>query len=216
MANEKPVEGNPEGSAGAAEQSSSQASEQKGQPLPDDVMAVVNQIVESKLASFKKGIQKGTDKQIHTEINGSIERILELAGEGKNKAQIERELFLDSLAQGREGADAQIAADNGKNGNIPDVHKTIDEVLNLPENDSRVTNLKLLYGNDTAAYLKAGLELAAKLAGQTESTPGEQPIAQGRAPVVPEINPIEKIEDSRTLYRLAAEQMAKEKKPRRR
>lgn len=211
---EKPVEGNPKGSAGAAEQSSSQASEQKGQPLPEYVTVILNRL--DTIEKNQKGVQKGTDKQIKNQINGSIERILELAKEGKDKSQIERELVVDSLLQGRESADPKSATDNGSNGNSHDFSKAIDEIFQLPDNDSRVTNLKLTSGNDFAAYLRGAVTLAAKLAGQTESTPGEQPIAQGRAPVVPEVNPIEKIEDSRTLYRMAAEQMAKETPKRRR
>jgi hypothetical protein len=88
-----------------------------------------------------------------------------------------------------------------------DLTQVVDEVLQLPENDSRVTDLKLKHGNDPKAYLSEGLKLLASLGEQPESTPGEQPVLQGRV-VTKEENPIKDIDDPKTLYRIAAKQMA--------
>lgn len=212
---ETTVEGNPQGSAGGTEQSTSSTSEQKGQPLPAYVETILNRLdgVEKRIS----GVQKGTDKQIRNQVNGSIERILQLAGEGKTKAQIERELWIDSMMQGPESADASPGSDQAGKASSPSATiQVVDEVLQLPANDSRVTDLKLKHGNNPKAYLSEGLKLLASLGEQSESTPGEQPIAQGKSAPIKDDNPIANIDDPKALYRLAAQQMAKRATGRRR
>lgn len=208
----KPDEGKTPASAGGAGQSTPPASEQESQPLPEWAKAILKRLDDTE--KLAKGVQKGTDKQIKNQVNSSIDRILELAGEGKSKAQIERELWIDSLMQGKEGDDDGATSDKSSKSNSPDIVKVIDEVFAFPENDSRVTDLKLKHGNDVAAYLREGLKLAETLGAQDESTPAEQPIPKGGA-VQKDDNPISNINDSKTLYRLAAQKMAKESAGRR-
>lgn len=131
-------------------------------------------------------------------------------------AQIQHDIEFDELKRkvyGDEESTSDSTAGKPESA-ATDFSKDIDKALNLPENDSRVTQLKIDHGNDNVAYVQAAVQLAAQLAGKPESTPGEQPVMQGHTPPKPEVNPIENITDSRTLYRMAAEQMAKA--PRRR
>jgi len=203
---ETPDEGKAQVPAGEQQASPAAASGTEPQPLPAYVTAILNRL--DGVEKLAKGVQKGTDKQINQQVNASIERILELAKEGKTKPQIERELLLDRLMQEKESADPEAVSDkSGKQASSPDIVKVVDEVLQFPENNSRVTDLKLKYGNDPKAYLSEGLKLLAFLGEQPESTPGEQPVLQGRA-VTKEENPIKDIDDPKTLYRMAAKQMA--------
>lgn len=91
-----------------------------------------------------------------------------------------------------------------------DVTQDIDEALHLPANDSRVVDLHLKYGKDPVAYVKEAAKLSALLGGQKESTPAEQPLPVGTAAPAGD-NPIANINDSRTLYRIAAAQIAQGK-----
>lgn len=90
-----------------------------------------------------------------------------------------------------------------------EVERVVDSVLELPANDPRVTKLKETFGNDPAAYLREGLKLYATIsAAQEESTPGEQPPAPRGGAAPRSENPIANIDDPKTLYRMAAKQMA--------
>jgi hypothetical protein len=205
---DEPVEGNLEQSDGeqAAAVKQPAASQKEGQPLPDYVTAILSRL--DALDKQVKGVQKGTDKQIKHEVTSSIDRILELAGSGKSKNEIERELWIDQMMQGQGASDRPAASDKSSTTSGFDM-AVIDEVFGLPANDSRVTDLKVRYANDPKAYMAESLKLAAQLADQREATPAEQPIIQGGVHRQSD-NPIENINDSRTLYRLAAQQMAKQ------
>lgn len=202
----QPDEGKLE-SSGEEGQSTSPTSGEGVQPLPANVAAALKQLTDKieEQARTIRGLQKGTDKQIAHQVDASIERILELAHEGKSKAQIERELWLDEMMQKKEGADAAAAPDKEAKADSPDMTKVVDEALQLPLNDSRVTDLKVKYANDPAGYVREALKLRDSL-GQLEATPGEQPMPQGGT-AKGSGNPIADIDDPKTLYRLAAQQM---------
>lgn len=211
--NENPDEGKAQVSAGGEQPSTASASEKESQPLPEYVAAILNRL--DAMEKIVKGVQKGTDKQIRNQVNGSIERILELAQSGKSKAEIERELWIDSMMQGRSATDAEAVSDKDSKADSGDTVRVIDEVLQLPANDSRVTDLKLKFGNDPKEYLSESLKLLARLGAQEEeSTPAEQPLPSGKA-IQKDENPIKDIDDPKALYRLAAQQIAKETKGRR-
>lgn len=151
-----------------------------------------------------KGVQKGTDKRF-AEMGGSIERVLELAKSGLSKDQIERELLIDEMVRGAKRVEPEPVPDKDGKGGSPDLSRIVDEALQLPANDPRVTDLKAKYGNDPKEYLRQGLLLAASLGGQqTESTPAEQPLPTGGGSPRQDENPIKNIDDPRTLYRMAA------------
>jgi hypothetical protein len=131
-------------------------------------------------------------------------------------AKITRDLEFEDLKErvygNQRSTDQQpgTRADNG----ATDMATVVDEVFGLPDNDPRVTDLKLQYKNDPKGYLSAAIQLAAKISSQKESTPAEQPMQPGGTYRQPD-NPIENITDSKELYRLAAKQMATSQKGRR-
>lgn len=215
LPDKKTVEGKPETPAGEAGQSTPPASGEQAQPLPVDVAAILKRLDEQDRRIA--GVQKGTDKQIRKQVTGSIDRILELAKDGKTKAQIERELWIDAHMQEPESAEPEPVPDKDGKGDSPDASTVIDQVLPLPANDTRVTDLKLKYAKDKNldAYYRGRLELFVKLGAQPEATPAEQPPVQGGAASQKVENPIAEITDTRTLYRMAAEQAAKQQKGRR-
>lgn len=91
-----------------------------------------------------------------------------------------------------------------------EIEKVVDSVLDLPANDPRVTKLKVDFGSDPAAYLRERLKLYATISSaQEESSPGEHPPASGGGAAPKNENPIANIDDPKTLYRMAAQQMAK-------
>jgi hypothetical protein len=172
------TEGNQTPPTGGSEQPTSTPSGAAGQPFPDDVTALKSQI--ANLTKLVNGIQKGTDKQIG-QVRGDIKRILELKEQGLNESQIQRELMLDQIltSQGQ-STPVQPSAGSERTGTGFDVG-SIDSALELPTNDARVTDLKLKYGSDPAAYLREGLKLKGQLS-TTTPTPAEMPLPQGGAP----------------------------------
>jgi hypothetical protein len=132
-------------------------------------------------------------------------------------AQIQRDLEFDDLKRrvyGDESNSEDSETGNQRVAAASDFTRVIDEVLQLPENDSRVTDLKLKHRDNPKEYLSEGLKLLARLGTQEESTPGEQPIPRGGA-VQKDDNPIKDIDDPKALYRLAAQKIAQEAKGRR-
>lgn len=205
MPDEKPVESNPETPSGGQESSTPAPSGGSGQSLPVDIGTVLNRLTE--VEKLVKGVQKGTDKRIAA-MGDSIERVLELAQSGMTREQIERELVIDEIMRERKQADPNPVPDKDGKGISPDLSRIVDEALQLPEDDPRVTDLKAKYGNDPKEYLRKGLELAASLErSQDESTPAEQPIPTGGGAPKQDENPIKDIDDPKTLYRLAAQRI---------
>ena len=172
----QPNEGNLNPAAGEVEQPTPPTSPPAGQPLPDYVVALQSQIAETN--KLIKGLQKGTDKQIG-QVRGDIKRILELKEKGYDETQIQRELWIDSQIEG-ESASSALPAGSGESRAGLDV-QSIDTALELPANDSRVTNLKLLYVNDPFTYLREGVKLKASFNAQPLS-PAEQLPPEGAQP----------------------------------
>lgn len=180
------------------------------QQLPEWAQRILSDLEETK--ALARGVQKGTDKQIRNQVNNSIERVLELAGKGLSKAQIERELWIDSqMAGNSEPVDNSPASDKGEGKeDTKAIFRVVDDLLGLPANDPRVTDLKLKHGSDFEAYKSEALKLYQTLSkGQGESTPGEHPVASGGGAAPKVDNPIKDIDDPRALYKLAAQEMAK-------
>lgn|SRR3990167_7947666 len=177
-----PVEGNPT-EPGEVEETSP-ASDGTSQPLPEYVTAILTKLGEQD--KLIRGLQKGTDKQIgqlKSEYKSEIKRILELKEKGLDEDQIQRELWIDSQMTP--------SAPAGQNSESLDIN-AIDRVLELPNDDPRVTNLKLLYGHDKAKYLEQGLKLKSSLPGAS-ATPGEQPLPSGSPPLRPQPVSVEKL-----------------------
>lgn len=99
------------------------------------------------------------------------------------KAQ--RDLILDDLVNERMGSGTlpKPSAEGtvGRAGNAVEL-QIIDELLELPINDSRVTQLKLAHGNDVNAYKEKAKELKKSLAGGGTPSPAEGLPVQGTSP----------------------------------
>lgn len=126
-----------------------------------------------------RGLQKGTDKQIG-QVRSDVKRILELKDKGLTEEQIQRELSIDELL-GQNKRNAETAPDKGSGSNGFDIG-SIDNLLELPANDARVTDLKLKHGGDPLAYLREGMKLKSQLSQPTPPTPAEMPLPSGKAP----------------------------------
>lgn len=131
--------------------------------------------------------------------------------------QIQRDLEFDDLKRRVYGEPSSEETPARQQAETPadDVVSAIDEVLQLPANDPRVTDLKLRFGKDPAAYMREGAKLLGQIGVQREPTPAEVPPTTPGAVARKGDNPIENITDSRTLYRMAAQQIARQQKGRR-
>jgi hypothetical protein len=176
MTTGKTDEGNLGQPSGGAEPSTSQTSGSPSQPLPEYVKTLMDRLDEQD--KFIKGLQKGTDKRFERQ-EGNIKRILELKDRGLDEAQIERELFIDQLYQGQKAPEAKPTPDKSDKASGFDI-SAIDAALELPANDSRVTDLKLKFGSDPIAYLREAHKLKSQLS-STSPTPAEMPLPQGGA-----------------------------------
>jgi hypothetical protein len=95
-------------------------------------------------------------------------------------AQIQRDAVIDQLQQAVFG-DSQTqtgAPQGGTPGSAALELQAIDEVLELPANDSRVTDLKLKYRGDPLAYGREAKKLKASF-NQNPATPAEQLLPEG-------------------------------------
>ncbi len=166
----------------------------------------------------ERDFQSGKDKGI-AELRSTLEsfkpvleRVKELIPADKFDA-LQKDLEFDDLKRRVYGDQTKTpssdspAPGTGKSTAAAEVSGIVDDVLQLPGNDPRVTELRLKFGNDPKAYLENALQLYAKIGTKQEATPGEQPPASGGGAAAKEDNPIKNIDDPRELYRLAAKQM---------
>jgi hypothetical protein len=200
-----------EGTEGAPSSEGSQkpGGQQTSSLNPEDLLKQVESLIDRKLQSTKDKRFAQLERTVN-EFAPVLERFKGLVSDDK-LAEIRKDLEFEDLKR-RVYGDGQ--SSDRQEGNQPDnaasqLTAIIDEMLELPTNDSRVTDLKLKHGNDPKAYLSEGLKLFAKLGEQRESTPAEQPMSPGGGTHRQEENPIADIDDPKTLYRLAAQQMAK-------
>jgi hypothetical protein len=200
-----------------------QTSHSGANQMPEQLESLVQQTVVKVLNDPKvlQSLKDKTlsDKRIAKTVN-DLQHVLERF-KGRipddQLADIQRDLEWDEVKRrvlGGESTSDDSEAGNQQSSAANDFAKVIDDVLQLPANDSRVTDLKLKFGDDPKAYLSESLKLFGRLAAQEESTPAEQPIPRGGA-IQKDENPIANIDDPKTLYRLAAQQIAKENKGRR-
>jgi len=168
------VEGNEVQPTGEQGTPNPAASGGTSQPLPD-VQALQTELRE--LRKLMTGVQKGSDKQIG-QIRNDVKRILELKDSGLSEAQINRELQLDALLNGQNPASETVTQGSVQNQGSLDV-SLIDNLLDIPANDPRLTDLKLKYSGNPAEYLKQANALKASL--KTPSpTPAEQLLPEGK------------------------------------
>ena len=186
------TEGNPNGTGGA--NANSTPSDPKSQPSLEEQLAALRTTLEvtaKKLDAHDgtlRALQSGKDKAVDRAVGelqplketvAKIAKHLGISEDAVLKAQ--RELVLEDLVAERMGGGLQPQS-NGQGSPAPRGNavelQIVDELLELPANDSRVTQLKLDHGSDTNAYKEAAKKLKASLAG-TEPTPAEQPLPGG-------------------------------------
>lgn len=186
------TEGNPAGTGGA--NANSTPSEPQSQPSLEDQLAALNTNLnkaltkldaqDGEIRALKSGKDKAVDRAVGElqplkETVAKIAKYLNISETEVLKAQ--RELVLEDLVNERLGSGVQPQStgqgSSERRGNAVEL-QIVDELLELPTNDSRVTQLKLDYGNDTNAYKEQAKKLKVQLA-TGEPTPAEQPLPAG-------------------------------------
>jgi hypothetical protein len=184
----KPNEGNPEDAGGT--NANSTPSESQSQPLEanfSEVVANLQRKIDAQQGEINalKGGKDGALDRIEKNQKDTFARIakyLDVDVEVVRKAQ--RELALDDLVSERlnNPQPAQpIAGTVAKQGASAEL-QVIDQMLDLPANDARVTDLKLKYAGNPVEYGKAALALRGSF-NQSSPSPAEQlPPSGGSAP----------------------------------
>ena len=140
------------------------------------------------LRALQSGKDKAVDRAVGaiqplTETVAKIAKYLNIPEGDVLKAQ--REMTLDDLVTERmKGSASPVSPASGtaeRRGNAAEL-QIIDDLLELPTNDSRVTQLKLDYGHDTNAYKEQAKALRASLQTQSQPTPAEQLMPEGKSP----------------------------------
>lgn len=169
------TEGNQPATGGQEQPTSAPSGAPAGQPLPDYVTALQNQV--SELSGVIKGLQKGTDKRFG-QMDTNIKRILELKDQGLNETQIQRELWIDSqMTPQSQSAPVQPSVGNGSATNTGIDVEPIIASLQFQPNDPGLAALKVKFQGDPNGLAKAAADLRlAQL--QTPSPSGATSLSQ--------------------------------------
>lgn len=160
------TEGNSQQPTGGTEQPTSSPSGNENQPFLDLVKGLETRITEQDAQI--KGLQKGTDKRFG-QMDTNIKRILELKDQGLNETQIQRELFLDQMIQGKSAPEPAQPQGNGQTqGPALDVDGMI-KPLQFADNDPALAALKIKYSGNPQELVKAAADL--RIQQLTSSTP---------------------------------------------
>ena len=132
-----------------------------------------------------RALKSGKDKAVDRVVRSNEEMLAKFAKylnvDENQIREAQRQSVMDELIEERMGGRNQtgptLQGSGGGNGSQVEL-QYIDTALEFPENDSRVTDLKLKYGNDPVAYLREGMKLAQSLK-TTSPTPAEQLPPQG-------------------------------------
>lgn len=184
-----PNEGNQEGTGEASAKSSSSAP--SGQPLEADFSATIAAL--TKKIDAQQGeinaLKSGKDKAVDRVIKSQEETLARLAQYlNVPEAQVreaQRQSVLDDLVAERLGGRQQETPAGGTVGvsSIAAELQSVDELLDLPANDSRVIDLKLQYGNDLATYKTQAKALrSVLLSSNNQPSPAEMPLPPGQSP----------------------------------
>jgi len=135
-----------------------------------------------------RALKSGKDKAVSRVEKSNEEMLAKLAKyldvDERKVAEAQRQSVLDDLVAERVGGRQPVSSspgkDEGKGGTVE--LQFIDNALELPADDSRVTDLKLKYGSDPASYLREGMKLKSQFIQQNPPSPAEMPLPQGQAP----------------------------------
>lgn len=204
--NEKPLEGNLEAPGGTDAKPNPSAAD--SQPLSGDFAQLIAGLQkkidaqDGEIRALKSGKDKAVDRVVKSneETLAKFAKYLNVDEEQLKKAQ--RESLLDDLIAERNGGHQPAAPISGKvetQGNSTELG-FIDTALELPANDSRVTDLKLKYAGNPSEYLKQALSLKASFQTNPPS-PAEQLPPDGKPPVKPVIDVSAKIAELNILQK---------------
>lgn len=130
-----------------------------------------------------RALQSEKDKRWNTEVapmKDAVTKIAEKLGIDAGQVQkAQRELALDAIADERLGVQPENPVFGKTESKAVSVElQAIEAALDLPANDARVTDLKLKFASDPAAFLREGVKLAKELA-TAQPTPAEQLMPDG-------------------------------------
>jgi hypothetical protein len=185
---DKPNEGNLAELGGAG--ANSTPSTTAGQPLEADLTVAIAKL--QKTIDAQQGeinaLKSGKDKAVDRVVKSQEETFAKLAKylnvDESQVREAQRQAVLDDLVSERLGGRQPASPIGGtveKQSAAAEL-QIIDELLELPANDSRVTDLKLKYGSDITAYGREAKKLKESF-NQTPATPAEQIPPEGRAAV---------------------------------
>lgn len=136
-----------------------------------------------------RALKSGKDKAVDRVVKSQEETLAKLAKyldiDETKVREAQRQSVLDELVEERIGSKGQpndaSQGSGAAQGNKVEL-QYIDTALDLPANDSRVTDLKLKHGGDPVTYLREAMTLAQSFKNQTSPTPAEQLPPQGSQP----------------------------------
>lgn len=184
----EPIEGKPAEGEQVAKPVSSEA---PAQPSAVELAKVIqdlqkaNAIHEAELRALKSAKDRRWDTEV-TPMKDAVARLAEAMGvdisqvkSAQRKIALEdlADTYLDELAGDESQGESPLAGTGAETSNLAEL-QTIEAALELPANDSRVTDLKIKYGNDVAKFALEGAKLKNELA-TAQPTPGEQPLPSG-------------------------------------
>lgn len=212
---DKPLEGNQDVAGGTEAKLSPSAT--ASQPLSGDfakLIADLQQKIDAQngeIRALKSGKDKAVDRVVKSneETLAKFAKYLNVDEEQLKKAQ--RESLLDDLVAERTGKSQPETPIRGK---VDEKDGTvelgfIDTALELPANDSRVTDLKIKYGSNPTEYLKQAMTLKTSLQTQPP-TPAEQLLPGGGTP--PKVDVSAKIAKLQNLQKQPTQNRAEIKK----
>lgn len=194
-----PIEGNPQ-DLGETEANRS-SSEEGSQPL-EAKFAELNTTLSNALKKIEaqdgeiRALKSGKDKAVTRaldEIQPMKETVAKLAQylniPEAEVVKAQKAMVLDDLVNERMRGGQQLerpAEGTAERKSSAVEFQIVDELLDLPANDSRVTQLKLDHGNDINAYKEAAKKLKQSLA-TGNPTPAEQPLPTGNGLPKPDL-----------------------------
>lgn len=182
MLPEHPIEGNQE--AGGSPQPLAQPGQPSADQLAQTMAEIQNRLKaqDAELRALKSGKDRAVDRAVQAmePMKEQLARMAEYLGVDVSQVQkAQRQIALDSIADEYLNPSQPEPEGTGKGVSVELQH--IEAALELPANDSRVTELKLKHGNDPVAFLREATKLKVELAtAQSTLTPAEQLLPDGK------------------------------------
>jgi hypothetical protein len=190
MMTDNPNEGNLEGVGGSG--ANQNPSAPAGQPLEADFTTLNATLVtlskkleaqDGEIRALKSGKDKAVDRALSEigPVKESIAKIAKYLKVDEEQVRIaQREAVLDALVDERNSGSQPlpVSGQDGEVGRVAEL-QNIETALGLPPNDPRVTDLKIKYATNPAAFALEGAKLKASLS-SGQPTPAEEFLPQGK------------------------------------